>query len=94
METIFPRKIASMLKQYLIEQLAKLQERILIVERFGADAVTMPMLGSLGTEKLPDMLDRHAELVDQIRALQRGLDAASEADLQAFVADVKKRYGL
>lgn len=89
-----PRKVAGILKQHAIEELHRLQQRILIVERFGADAVTMTMLGSKGTEKLPQMLERHAELVAQIDALKAALDAASEIDLAAFVAEAKRRHNL
>lgn len=93
-EPLFPpRRAASIIKQHLIEQLASLQERIMLVERFGTEAVTFAKMGIMGTEKLPEMLARHAEYVAQIKALTRALDAASDAELRAFVQSIIRDRG-
>lgn len=86
-----PRKVAGMIRQHLLEELHRLQTRILLAERFADVAVTLPMLGRMGAENALEMKKRHDELVGQIKALSKAIDAASEADLMAFVESLKRR---
>lgn len=86
-----PREVAGIIQQSRVEQLQRIQQRILLVERFGADAVTMPMLGRPGTDTLAELIGEHDAVLAQIRALQKARDAASEADILAFVDSIKRR---
>lgn len=86
-----PREVAGIIQQHQVERLHRIQQRILLVERFGEDAVTMPMLGRPGTDTLAQLIGEHDAVLKQIRAIQKVREAASEADLRAFVSSLRGR---
>jgi hypothetical protein len=87
--TFDPRRAIGIIHSSLLDDLARLQTRILHAERFGEDVVLYPGISTrLGTRVKPlaDLIQKHGELVQQIRALERVLDAADEAACEAMVA--------
>ena len=91
-----PKRTASILRAYFMQQLHDLQKRILIIERFGPDAVPWPKiqsrLGSIHT--LQQDLDEHTALVAKIRALTFALERADEMDMKAFAEHLMRTRGL
>lgn len=82
-----PRRAAGLIRHALMQDLAGVQQKILIVERFGNDAVPSPgiqsRLGSLHT--VEEMQKKHDDLAAQIRTLTTVIDKADELNIQEFV---------
>jgi len=91
-----PRRTASILRTYFMQELHDLQKRILIIERFGPDAVPWPRiqskLGSIHT--LQEELDKHTALVAKIRALSFALERADEMNIKEFAEHLMRNRGL
>lgn len=86
------RETASILRHHLVQELERLQDRIVRVERFGADAVQSTMSGSIGGPyTLDEMLEQHAVLVARIRGLKEASDRASEHELRSFIQSMTER---
>ena len=87
-----PKRVAQIVRRHLLRELGELQQRILIVERFGENAVPWPEIQlNLKAYNLVEMMRDHDDYVEQIKLLTKAIDAANEADIVELVAGIKAR---
>jgi len=91
-----PKHTAQIVRSHLLSELNELQQRILLVERFGEDAVPYPRIQTTipSVSKLEDMLADHRDLVEKIKLLTKAIDKADEREIAEMVASIKARNGL
>ena len=87
-----PKRAAIIIRASKLQELHDLQQRILIVERFGVDAVPYPGIQSkLGSiHSLEELLAKHGEIVHEVKRLTEAIDAASDIEIAEIVAAVKR----
>lgn len=89
-----PKHTARILRRHLFHELHDLQQRILLVERFGPHAVPWPRiqekLGSLNS--LEELKAKHADYVYKIERLTAAIDKADEVELARMVASIMARH--
>lgn len=90
-----PKRAAMIIRGALLQRLHDLQNRIMRLERFGADSVAFPKIQSKPGEtmKLSELLAEHKKLVHEINMLNNALMAATELELQQFVEQLVKARG-
>src|SRR5690348_4683026 len=90
-EPLFDSKRAALIiRDARIRRLHELQQRILLVERFGKEAVVFPgvqtRLGSVTSHE--EMLVEHARIVQEINKLNGAIDAASDVEAEQMVRNL------